>query len=287
MTGRGFGDFGPQSQTFSEPSYVDSPLSPDFTPDSLEADKCSVRLYIGKGTAFLYGTLIRSFLHLKENLFGEDQQFTAMASEYSAQRGGGGGGGSKADKGKGSAGHAQPTAAQPPDGAEVWDPRPYRPIEVILDLSVNNLVAHLIKNCSKEDLTCPFLVVEQIGFEMDKKFRETKLQLILSPVLLRSGALSSKQRTDGDGLLSQGHLLLTGLQFRGHGMFSELDRPLGADTVEYAWLIEVRHKFSQPPLRNSSTTTYICFLGIPHPPSLVGILYGCSLWMVPELSMSS
>ena len=46
-------------------------------------------------------------------------------------------------------------------------------------------------------------------------------------------------RTDGDGLLSQGHLLLTGLQFRGHGMFSELDRPLGSDTVEYAWLIEV------------------------------------------------
>ena len=73
--------------------------------------------------------------------------------------------------------------------------------------------------------------------------RETKLQLILSPVLLRSGALSSKgRRTDGDGLLSQGHLLLTGLQFRGHGMFSELDRPLGADTVEYAWLIEVSHR---------------------------------------------
>ena len=209
---------------------------PDFAPDSLEADKCSVRLYIGKGTAFLYGTLIRSFLHLKENLFGEDQQFTAMASEYSGLKQG-----SKADKRKGSAAHAQPMAAQPPDGSETWDPRPYRPIEVILDLSVNNLVAHLIKNCSKEDLTCPFLVVEQIGFEMDKKFRETKLQLILSPVLLRSGALSSKRRTDGDGLLSQGHLLLTGLQFRGHGMFSELDRPLGADTVEYAWLIEVSH----------------------------------------------
>ena len=91
----------------------------------------------------------------------------------------------------------------------------------------------------QDDLTCPFLVVEQIGFELDKKFRETRLQLLLSPVLLRSGALSAKERTDGDGLLSQGHLLLTGLQFRGHGMFSELDRPLGSDTVEYAWLIEV------------------------------------------------
>ena len=169
QTGKGIG----------EKSYVDGP-PPDFAPDSLEADKCSVRLYIGKGTAFLYGTLIRSFLHLKENLFGEDQQFTAMASEYSGLKQG-----SKAEKGKGTATpHAQPTAAaQPPDGAEcAWDPRPYRPIEVILDLSVNNLVAHLIKNCSKEDLTCPFLVVEQIGFEMDKKFRGA-IQQNLAPNL--------------------------------------------------------------------------------------------------------
>ena len=69
-----------------------------------------------------------------------------MASDLSVLRGGG-----KADKGKRSASaHAQPP---PSDVAGVsgdaWDPRPYRPIEVILDLSVNNLVAHLIKNCSK------------------------------------------------------------------------------------------------------------------------------------------
>ena len=56
----------------TSPQTATSP-PPDFAPDSLEADKCSVRLYVGKGTAFVYGTLIRSFLHLKENLFGEDQ----------------------------------------------------------------------------------------------------------------------------------------------------------------------------------------------------------------------
>ena len=38
----------------------------------------------------------------------------------------------------------------------------------------------------------------------------------------------------------QGHLLLTGLQFRGHAMFSEVDRPLGSDTLEYGWLIEIQ-----------------------------------------------
>ena len=59
-------------QTSPSQTSMTSP-PPDFAPDSLEADKCSVRLYVGKGTAFVYGTLIRSFLHLKENLFGEDQ----------------------------------------------------------------------------------------------------------------------------------------------------------------------------------------------------------------------
>ena len=27
---------------------------------------------------FLYGTLIRNFMHVKENLFGEDQRYTPM-----------------------------------------------------------------------------------------------------------------------------------------------------------------------------------------------------------------
>ena len=34
--------------------------------------------------------------------------------------------------------------------------------------------------------------------------------------------------------------MLTGLQFRGHAMFSELERPLGSDTLEYAWLMELQ-----------------------------------------------
>ena len=34
-------------------------------------------------------------------------------------------------------------------------------------------------------------------------------------------------------------IIIKGLQFRGHAMFSELDRPLGGDTIEYAWLMEL------------------------------------------------
>ena len=109
---------------------------------------------------------------------------------------------------------------------EEFDPRIYRPIEVVLDINIGDLTVHLIKNCLPKDPPCPFLVVEKLVFEMDKNYRETRLQLQLSPVVLRSSG-SDKV----DSLTQQGHLLLTGLQFRGHAMFSEIDRPLGSDTL--------------------------------------------------------
>ena len=72
--------------------------------------------------------------------------------------------------------------------------------------------AHLIKNCSTSDPNpCPFLLAERLTFEMDKRYRETRLQLVLSPVILRSGLMDQ----------DQGFMVLTGLQFRGQAMFSE------------------------------------------------------------------
>jgi hypothetical protein len=79
---------------------------------------------------------------------------------------------------------------------------------------------------------------------MDKSFRETRLQLLLSPILLRSADYAERsggaQTAGSEPQLRQGHLLLTGLQFRGHAMFSELDRALGADTLEYGWLMALQ-----------------------------------------------
>ena len=40
--------------------------------------------------------------------------------------------------------------------------------------------------------------------------------------------------------LSQGHLCLSGLQLRGHAMFSGVDRSPDCETLEYAWLVEVQ-----------------------------------------------
>ncbi len=211
---------------FSGKKTAKSFTSDQFEPDSLEADKCCVRLYVGRSTAFLYGTLVRSFMQVKENLFGEDQRFTPMDAVYSS---------------------TAKIAAHDNDefllaeSEEEFDPRLYRPIDVVLDLNIANLHAHLLKNCSLADDPCPFAIVEQVSFEMDKSYRETRLQLLLSPIALRSGKLASAKEEKEDGSLpGQGHLLLSGLQFRGHAMFSELNRPLGSDTLEYGWLIEVQ-----------------------------------------------
>jgi hypothetical protein len=41
-------------------------LISNFEPDVLEPDRCKVELRMESSTAYLYGTLIRSFMHVKE-----------------------------------------------------------------------------------------------------------------------------------------------------------------------------------------------------------------------------
>ena len=48
------------------------------------------------------------------------------------------------------------------------------------------------------------------------------------------------QRGQVNRHLSQGHLSLSGLQLRGHAMFSGMDRPPDCETLEYAWLVEIQ-----------------------------------------------
>lgn len=43
-----------------------------------------------------------------------------------------------------------------------------------------------------------------------------------------------------DEVLREGHISLSGLQLRAHAMFSAEGLPLGSDSLEYAWLIDVQ-----------------------------------------------
>lgn len=49
-----------------------------------------------------------------------------------------------------------------------------------------------------------------------------------------------QQRPPGDEVLREGHISLSGLQLRAHAMFSAEGLPLGSDSLEYAWLIDVQ-----------------------------------------------
>ncbi|XP_063234537.1 bridge-like lipid transfer protein family member 1 isoform X2 [Bacillus rossius redtenbacheri] len=207
--------------------------SQKFDPTTMAPDKVNVDLEIGPSELLLYGSLLRGFLNLKENIFGEYQSFTDMqqssaATSPTTSAGAdivGPGGDAGSDDGD-------------PGKAKMFDPRQYRPFEVTVSITMHDIHAHLVKNCNEEDPPCPVVILERFGFEMKKEYRETQLQLLLSPATLLIS--DSFARSSKDAHLAQGHLMLSGLQVRGHAMFSDEGRTLDQETVEYAWLVEIQ-----------------------------------------------
>ena len=122
-------------------------------------------------------------MHVKENLFGEDQQYTAMDEAEN----------SKLEK----------DDAKEPGPVDFRD---YRPLDVTLDITVHDLQANLVRYCSEKDPPCPYLTVEKLVFEMDKTYRETRLQLLLSPVLLTASDLVGREAREEH--LQQSNLIL-------------------------------------------------------------------------------
>ena len=71
---------------------------------------------------------------------------------------------------------------------------------------------------------------------MCKTFHETRLQLLLSPVVLLSTDVL--RRPAEDSHLQQGFVVLSALQVRGHALFSLAGRKPDEETLEYGWMIE-------------------------------------------------
>lgn len=195
-----------------------------FDPRTLKADTVNVELEIGPSVLLLYGTALRNFLNVKENIFGEDQSFTDMQQTTANQ-----------DNGNSSDIKADDSSSNIPlELRNDFDPREYRPLEVDVSIVMHDVQAHLLKNCSAKEPPCPVILVERFGFEMKKRFEQTELQLLVSPSVL----LVSDTVKRSEPHLSQGKITLSSLQVRGHAMFSNVDRELDQDTLEYAWLIE-------------------------------------------------
>ncbi|XP_052898709.1 bridge-like lipid transfer protein family member 1 [Anopheles moucheti] len=217
--------------------------APRFDPTSLPPDQVSVELEIGSSVMLAYGAILRNFIHLKENIFGEDQSFTDMENSNSknASRSnplasglGKSSGSTKDDPSK----SLSETSLNPDEKPKRFDPRLYRPLEVIVSVTIHDLQAHVMKNCNENDPPCPIVLIERLGFEMKKRFYETELQVLVSPSFIISS--DNTIRPGKDKHLRQGHLLLSAVQVRGHAMFSNEGRQLEEETLEYAWLLEVQ-----------------------------------------------
>ncbi|KAI5636032.1 hypothetical protein NE865_11233 [Phthorimaea operculella] len=209
-----------------------------FDRTNLPPDKVSVELEVGPSILLAYGTIITSFMNLLENIFGEDQSFTDMqktpnldAYYWQGENGGKLGGGAP--------GVAQETSEGSTE-SDMFDTRRARPLDVTVSITLHDIQAHLVKNCSENEPPCPIVLIERFGFEMDKSFRETKLQLLLSPSILVSANNLSRTNPNNSGALYQGHLMLSSFQLRGHGFFSDAERSIEEDTIEYAWMMELQ-----------------------------------------------
>ncbi|PSN42917.1 hypothetical protein C0J52_12026 [Blattella germanica] len=187
--------------------------SQKFDPTTLPPDKVSLELEIGPSVLLIYGAWLRNFMHLKENIFGEDQAFTDMHQSRASTADPA----STVERGTDVSTSTAGMDDSDPLKQKEFDPRQYRPFEVSVSITMHDIQAHLVKNCNDGDPPCPVILLERFGFEMKKGYKETQLQLLLSPAIL-----------------------LTSDKVRGHAMFSDEGRTLDEETLEYAWLLEIQ-----------------------------------------------
>lgn len=213
----------------------------NFDRTTLAPDKVSIELEVGPSILLAYGTIITSFMNLVENMFGEDQTFTDMQK---APNSGTFSWTSESTKYTDRSSINQHNDISIDDGSDMskvpFDPRRFRPFDVSVSIIIHDIQAHLVKNCSESEPPCPVVLVERFGFEMDKKFREMKMQVLLSPsILVSSNNLSRVNPVNSAGLY-QGHLMLSSFQLRGNGFFSDTNRSVEEETVEYSWMMELQ-----------------------------------------------
>ncbi|KAK4473737.1 hypothetical protein MN116_003079, partial [Schistosoma mekongi] len=212
-----------------------------------EPDTVDVHLHIPSAQLLFYGTLLRHFIHVKENYFGCYQvpvsfdreplrpdesssltdddliQLKKSRIKHSSEDGGGNDDLSKVDKF--------------PE-KRIIDPRDCRPLSVRVSLEFHNIQVHLPMHGSSNESPCPTAFLDCIGFEMDKRWHETKLQLLFSPILICFYDQNKDFRSKSNSTVSSSRLQLLGFQLRGQGMFSHVNLPIRAESLEYAWLLE-------------------------------------------------
>ncbi|XP_006866349.1 PREDICTED: uncharacterized protein KIAA1109 homolog [Chrysochloris asiatica] len=209
---------------------------PPVDPSELPPDKLHVEMELSPDSQItLYGPLLNAFLCIKENYFGEDDMYmdfeeiisspvlslsTSSSSGWTAV-------GMENDK------------KENESSAKSIHPLSLRPWDITVLVNLYKVHGRLPVHGTTDGHECPTAFLERLCFEMKKGFRETMLQLVLSPLNVFVSD-NYQQRPSVDEVLRDGHISLSGLQLRAHAMFSAEGLPLGSDSLEYAWLIDVQ-----------------------------------------------
>ncbi|KAK1791549.1 hypothetical protein P4O66_013549, partial [Electrophorus voltai] len=198
-------------------------------PSLLPPDRLHVEMELSPDShIILYGPLLRALLSIKENYFGEDDMYTDFEESLSSPVL------SSCSSSSGWTG----VGLEENSHKDMPHPLTLRPWDITVLINVHKVHGRLPTHCSSDSPEGPTGCLERLCFEMKKGYKETLLQLVLSP--LHVFVSDNYQRPAVDGVLRDGHLSLSGLQMRAHAMFSAEELPVGSDTLEYAWLIDVQ-----------------------------------------------
>ncbi|KAJ1353024.1 hypothetical protein KIN20_009564 [Parelaphostrongylus tenuis] len=180
-------------------------------PKDLPPDKMDVTLEIGGSEVKFTGALVKCIIGFKDNYFGLYDSMTDVTQpeEPSIMRS---------------------VYNRVPEGAPV---EAYRPMEVTFDMRVFNIRAHCLiyTSFSEQEELCPVFYTEEIALQIKKGYKETLIQIGVTPC--------AAYFTRASAAHIDGYLTLSGLQFRGHAMFSPVDCPWDMSVVEYCWLTEI------------------------------------------------
>ncbi|KAM4723529.1 LOW QUALITY PROTEIN: bridge-like lipid transfer protein family member 1 [Anableps anableps] len=201
-------------------------------PSELPPDRLHVEMEMSPDSQILlYGPLLRALIAIKENYFGEDDMYTDFEEAVSSPVPS-----TATSSGLGYSSLGMEDSEQK-DGSDTH-PLDLRPWDITVLINLYKVHGRLPVHCSSEGPEGPSGFLERLCFEMKKGYKETMLQMILSPIHIFVS--DNYQRPTADGALRDGHLSLSGLQMRAHAMFSAQGLPLGSDTLEYAWLIDMQ-----------------------------------------------
>ncbi|XP_030626570.1 bridge-like lipid transfer protein family member 1 [Chanos chanos] len=198
-------------------------------PSQLPPDRLHVEMELSPDShIILYGPLLRALLSIKENYFGEYDMYTDFEESLSSP---------VLSSCSSSSGW---TGVGLDDSSRKESPNPLslRPWDITVLINLHKVHGRLPTHCGGDGPEGPTGFMERLCFEMKKGYKETLLQLVLSPIHVFVS--DNHQRPAADAVLRDGHLSLSGLQMRAHAMFSAEGLPAGSDTLEYAWLIDIQ-----------------------------------------------